>query len=82
VSCIVPLAAGVFWRRANVPGALLSVVFGLGSWGIAELVAADATVPPQLVGLAFSLFGMTMGSFIPHEQAAASAHHGHPQPKP
>jgi SSS family transporter len=82
VSCIVPLAAGIFWRRANVPGALLSIVFGLGSWVVAEAVAADATVPPQLVGLAFSLFGMVMGSFIPHEHAAAPAHHAQPAHKP
>jgi Na+/proline symporter len=77
VSCIVPLAAGIYWRRANVPGALLSVVFGLGVWGIAEAVAADATVPPPLVGLAASLIGMVMGSFIPHEHAAAPAHGTH-----
>ena len=80
VSCIVPLAAGIFWRRANVPGALLSVAFGLGSWAVAEAVAGDATIPPQLVGLAFSAFGMVMGSFIPHERAAAHARagdHGH-----
>jgi len=32
VSCIVPLAAGIFWKPANVPGAVLSVVFGLLSW--------------------------------------------------
>src|SRR6185436_5500380 len=67
VSCIVPLAAGIYWRRANVPGALLSVAFGLIAWGVAELVAGDATVPPALVGLAASVFGMVMGSFIPHQ---------------
>jgi Na+/proline symporter len=77
VSCIVPLAAGIFWRRANVPGALLSIVFGLGSWVIAEYVAADATVPPQLVGFACSVAGMVMGSFIPH-----APHGAHPQHKP
>ena len=82
VSCIVPLAAGIFWRRANVPGALLSIVFGLGSWAVAEAIAADSTVPPQLVGFVFSLFGMGMGSFIPHERAAAPAHHAHPAHKP
>ncbi|HVJ23826.1 MAG TPA: sodium:solute symporter family protein, partial [Burkholderiales bacterium] len=54
VSCIVPLAAGIYWKRATTPGAMLSVVFGLVSWTIAEAVAADATVPPQLVGLGFS----------------------------
>jgi SSS family solute:Na+ symporter len=65
VSCIVPLAAGIYWRRATHAGAMLSVVFGLVSWGIAELVAADATVPPQLVGLAFSILGMVLGSLVP-----------------
>ncbi|MGH8668932.1 MAG: sodium:solute symporter family protein [Burkholderiales bacterium] len=65
VSCIVPLAAGIYWKRATVPGAMLSVVFGLVSWGIAEMVAAEATVPPQLVGLAFSLLGMVLGSLVP-----------------
>ena len=38
-----------------------------------EAVAADATVPPQLVGLAFSAFGMVAGSLIPRER---------PQPHP
>jgi SSS family transporter len=65
VSCIVPLAAGIYWKRANVAGALLSVAFGLVSWGIAEMVAADATVPPQLIGLGFSLLGMVLGSLVP-----------------
>jgi hypothetical protein len=44
---------------------MFSVVLGLVSWGIAELVAADATIPPQLVGLAFSLLGMFLGSLVP-----------------
>jgi solute:Na+ symporter, SSS family len=66
VSCIVPLAAGIYWKRATVPGAMLSVVFGLLSWGIAELVATEATVlPPPLVGLGFSLLGMLLGSLVP-----------------
>jgi SSS family transporter len=85
VSCIVPLAAGIYWRRANVPGALLSVVFGLGTWAVAEAVAGDATVPPPLLGLAASVFGMVMGSLIPREQAAVPAHElhgGHPHHKP
>jgi len=45
---------------------MLSVVFGLVSWGIAEMVATEATVvPPQLVGLAFSILGMVLGSLAP-----------------
>jgi Na+/proline symporter len=65
VSCIVPLAAGIYWKRATNAGAMLSVVLGLASWGIAELVAPEATVPPQLVGLGFSLIGMVLGSLVP-----------------
>ncbi|HEX5092022.1 MAG TPA: sodium:solute symporter family protein [Burkholderiales bacterium] len=75
VSCLVPLAAGVFWKRANVAGATLSVVLGLGAWAVAEFTAADATIPPQLVGLAASLFGMAMGTYA-GRVPAAHAHHG------
>ena len=73
VSCIVPLAAGIYWRRSTNAGAMLSVVFGLVSWGIAELTAPEATVPPQFVGLAFSLLGMVLGSFVPRP-VSATAH--------
>jgi SSS family solute:Na+ symporter len=65
VSCIVPLAAGIYWQRATKAGAMFAVVLGLASWGIAEMVAADATVPPALVGLAFSMLGMVLGSLVP-----------------
>jgi SSS family transporter len=71
VSCIVPLAAGIYWKRANVPGAVLSVVLGLGAWITAEFVAAEATVPPQLVGLAASLFGMVVGAYAARVPAHA-----------
>jgi Na+/proline symporter len=70
VSCIVPLAFGIYWRRANNAGAMLSVLFGLASWTIAELVAPEATAPPQFVGLAFSLLGMVLGSFVPRPVGA------------
>ncbi|HYD56416.1 MAG TPA: sodium:solute symporter family protein [Burkholderiales bacterium] len=65
VSCVVPLAAGIYWKRASNAGAVLSVAFGLVSWAIAEWIAPEATVPPQLVGLAFSLVGMVLGSLVP-----------------
>jgi SSS family solute:Na+ symporter len=76
VSCIVPLAAGIYWKRANAAGAMLSVAFGLLSWTVAEFTAPDATVPPQLVGLAFSIFGMVAGSFVPRPAAQAHRHAG------
>jgi SSS family solute:Na+ symporter len=77
VSCIVPLATGIFWKRANVAGAVLSVVFGLFSWTIAEWIAPEATVPPQLVGLGFSIVGMLLGSLVPRAAVVpATGPHG------
>ena len=76
VSCIVPLAAGIFWKRANVPGAVLSVVFGLLSWTIAEWLTTDETVvPAQLVGLVFSIAGMVLGSLVPSPHTARVSSH-------
>jgi SSS family transporter len=77
VSCVVPLAAGLYWKRANTAGAVVSVVFGLFSWGVAELFADQATIPPQFVGLAFSILGMVLGSLVPRARALPHAHpHG------
>src|SRR5258707_478825 len=67
VSAFVPLAAGIFWKRANNAGAILSAALGLVAWLAAEAMAADATVPPTLVGLAFSIFGMLFGSLLPRK---------------
>jgi SSS family solute:Na+ symporter len=65
VAAVVPLAAGIYWKRANNTGAMLSSLFGLVSWLIAVFTAPEATVPPPLVGLAFSLLGMVAGSLLP-----------------
>ena len=36
VGALIPLAAGIYWKRANMPGAILSIVFGLFAWLVAE----------------------------------------------
>ncbi len=77
VSCIVPLAAGIYWQRANTTGAVISVVFGLFSWGVAEIFAGNATLPPALVGLAFSALGMVLGSMV-GQLRPRPAPHSHP----
>ena len=65
VGALVPLAAGVFWKRATVQGALLSVFLGLAVWGAAELNHASALLPPQMAGLLAALAGMVAGSLLP-----------------
>jgi Na+/proline symporter len=76
VSCIVPLAAGIFWPRATAQGALLSIALGLSSWIGMELYAPDGLWPPQLVGLAFSIAGMIGGSYASRAPHHAAAHTG------
>ena len=73
VSAFVPLAAGIFWKRANNAGALLSAALGLAAWLIADFAAADATVPPPLVGFAFSILGMVLGSLAGKQRSPAEA---------
>jgi Na+/proline symporter len=66
VAAVVPLFAGLFWKRATTQGALTAIVFGLGSWLYLEFTLTDeAFWPPQLAGLLFSLGGMLLGSLLP-----------------
>jgi SSS family solute:Na+ symporter len=76
----VPLAAGLFWRRASNLGAILSVFFGLATWLLLEVSVDEEAlvVEPQLIGLLFSLVGMIVGSVLqpnPH----ADRPHGIPE---
>jgi Na+/proline symporter len=65
VGAFVPLAAGLFWKRATAQGALLAVAFGISSWLLLEVAAADGTLPPQLGGLLAAIAGMVLGSLLP-----------------
>jgi solute:Na+ symporter, SSS family len=77
VAALVPLAAGILWKRANNTGAVLSAVLGLLAWLIAAFTAADATVPPPLVGLGFSTAGMLIGSVLPRAAPQTHRHGAH-----
>ncbi|UZG45353.1 sodium:solute symporter family protein [Caldimonas thermodepolymerans] len=57
----VPLAFGLFWKRANNRGAVLALVFGLGTWLVLEILGIDDPVEPQLFGLFASAVGMVIG---------------------
>jgi solute:Na+ symporter, SSS family len=81
VMAFVPLAAGVYWRRATNQGALLSIACGLLVWlGISIFGPDDPFVPAQFAGLFASAAGMLIGSLLPsvlkeplvHEPARAT----------
>jgi solute:Na+ symporter, SSS family len=65
VAAFVPLAFGIYWSKANSLGGLLAVVFGLTVWIGAEILAHEATLPPQLAGLLASIAGMLLGGLVP-----------------
>ena len=64
VAAFVPLIFGFFWRYANNRGALTSIILGLSTWVLLEMVYPDGICPPQLVGLGMSLVGMIAGSLL------------------
>ncbi|MFT4100769.1 MAG: sodium:solute symporter family protein [Burkholderiaceae bacterium] len=73
VGAFVPLAAGVYWKRANAVGGMASMFCGLAVWIAMELVAPEAAVPPQLAGLIASVAGMVIGSSWQRRAEAAEA---------
>ncbi len=83
VAAFVPLAFGLYWKRANNQGALVAITLGLSSWILMEVFNADGVWPPQLVGLLMSISGMLVGSLLPDmtgkrslpEQEHAYLHH-------
>jgi len=66
VTAFVPLAAGLYWKRANTQGALFAVVLGAGSWLLLEVLKPDTIWPAQLIGLFAAIGGMVLGSLLPH----------------
>ncbi len=74
VGAFVPLAFGIFWKRANAEGAVMAIVLGLTSWLAMEQWGTDTIWPPQLVGLVFAMAGMIIGSLAtraPHSHGGA-----------
>jgi SSS family solute:Na+ symporter len=66
VAAFIPLAAGVYWRRATRQGALASIFLGLATWlAVLFLGPEDPLVPAQLAGLIAAIAGMILGSLGP-----------------
>jgi Na+/proline symporter len=66
VTAFVPLAFGLYWKRANIQGALFAVFGGFGTWLLLEVLQPETIWPPQLVGLFTAIAGMIVGSLAPH----------------
>lgn len=61
VSLFVPLTAGLYWKKANASGALLSMFIGMVAYLVADQF--ESMVPSHLIGLIFSILAMIIGSY-------------------
>lgn len=78
VTAFVPLAFGVYWRRATNQGAVTAILAGLSVWiGLHLFGPADPLLAPQFAGFLASLAGMLAGSLLP--QYLAHDHQVHDQ---
>lgn len=63
VAAFVPMAAGLFTKRANTLGALFAIFFGVLAWQYTEHTGGDDPVIPSIiVGLIMSAAGMALGT--------------------
>ena len=83
VGAFVPLAFGVYWKRATTQGALLAVVLGLGVWllWVASPMLHEA-FPQQLAGVLAAITGMVGGSLAPQFVADHKGHTHHYEGSP
>ncbi len=75
VAAFVPLAAGLYWKRATTQGAACAIIGGLASWIALEFAAIDGLWPPQFIGFLVSVAGMTAGSLLPQRYGNTPHHH-------
>lgn len=75
VAAFVPLAAGLYWKRATTQGAACAIVGGLTCWIGLEIAAMDSLWPPQFVGFLASVSGMVIGSLLPQRYGLAPQRH-------
>jgi SSS family transporter len=74
VGAFVPLAFGLYWRRATTQGAVFSIVLGVLTWMLFLATPAGEAFPPQLAGFVMAIVGIVVGSLGP--QAVVRNRHG------
>jgi len=67
VGAFVPLAMGLYWKRATTQGAIASLALGIGTWLLffPQVSTLGEQFPGQLAGLMAALVGMVGGSLAP-----------------
>lgn len=68
VSLFIPLATGLYWKRASTLGCLISMILGLVTW--LYCVQIETEYPALLYGLLASGIGLTLGTAIKQRQTS------------
>jgi SSS family solute:Na+ symporter len=77
VGAFVPLAAGLYWKRATTQGAVFSIVLGLLAWLMFLYTPAGEAFPAQLAGFLMAVTGMVVGSVGPQAIRDRQGSHHH-----
>ena len=77
VGAFVPLALGLYWKRATTQGAIVSLAAGVGTWILffPQVSGLGDQFPPQLAGLVAAIVAMIAGSLLP--QVLKNRHEPH-----
>jgi SSS family transporter len=76
-TAFVPLAVGLYWKRATTQGALLSIFVGFLVWLGLDAIDPEALVPPHFAGMLAGLVAIVVGSLAPQvlRDSRGHAHH-------
>ncbi len=69
-SLFIPLAMGLYWKKASCAGALAAIFGGAGAWLACELAATE--IPATIFGLLGSMAGMVGGSLLAPDESYAA----------
>jgi SSS family solute:Na+ symporter len=67
VSLFIPLTLGLYWKKANSVGALLAMIFGIGSWLYFEYFPIE--IPSLVPAVIMSCLAMITGSLVTKDKA-------------
>ncbi|TDI70781.1 MAG: sodium:solute symporter [Bacteroidetes bacterium] len=67
VSLFVPLTAAIWWKRANVPGALASMIVGFVCWLVVPLYTS--AVPSDLFGMVMGIIAIVVVSLATQQSS-------------
>jgi len=69
VGLVIPMTAAIYWKKANTPGAVASIVSGVGSWLLLE--AFQSTYPADLMAAGIGLVTMIAVTLLTQKRSPA-----------